>query len=250
MPTDFTTPKLRICTIASTVLKGSGGSLRIIKRCRRSRNLFSFICTTGFCKVAFLATFREENLGGGGKPMIRLFVSILIFGSLTGFAKAQHIDLGIQNIQQQGQAWCWVAVAQQIAAWKTGQAPQQCAMVAVANGTSPSMCCPYNPACDVPGSMQQIQLLLAQYGGVYSGISPPAHPAALFQTLSQGRAVIMLVRNSPVTAVGHFVVVRGMDFTPQGPVVFLNDPMAWSGFSQPIPFVNLMHYWQAAIVVM
>jgi hypothetical protein len=182
--------------------------------------------------------------------MVRLLVCVLLLLGGAGAARAQYVDLGIQNIQQQGQAWCWAAAAQQIIAWKTGRFPQQCEMVAVANGASPSACCPYHPTCDIPGSMQQIQTLLGMYGRSFSGIAPPAHPNALFQTLSQGQAVIMLVRNSPFSAVGHFVVVRGMGFSPQGPVVFLNDPMGWSGFSQPVPFHVLAQFWQAAIVVM
>lgn len=182
--------------------------------------------------------------------MSRFLVCVLLFFGEPAVAQAQYVDLGVQNIQQQGQAWCWAAAAQQIIVWRTGQFPQQCEMVAVANGANPSACCPYHPTCDVPGSMQQIQALLAFYGRSFTRIAPPANPNALFQILSQGQPVIMLVRNSPFSAVGHFVVVRGMNFSPQGPVVFLNDPMGWSGFSQPVAFNLLAQFWQAAIVVM
>ena len=46
-------------------------------------------------------------------------------------------------------------------------------------------------------------------------------------------------------------MIRGMAWIPTHlglqPVRYVNDPMSF--FTQPIPFVNLLPYWQAAIVV-
>lgn len=181
--------------------------------------------------------------------LLAILSSALVIAFSPLPSSAQSIDLGIINIAQEGQAWCWAAAAQQVVAWKTGRAPYQCEMVAVANGVHPAVCCPYNPQCDVPGSMQQIQFLIANYGMSYSQITPPTDPMTLFALLQRRSAVIMFVRNSPYAQIGHFVVLRGMAWTHAGPVVLINDPIGWPGFSQPMPFQALIGYWQAAIVV-
>ena len=170
-------------------------------------------------------------------------------------AKAQGIpppvDLGIQNIPQQTQVWCWAAVAQQIIAAAQGfqNTPQQCAMVAIANNVAPQYCCNMPQACMTTGSLQQIQALILNFGGHVSSIAPPADPMTIYNTLAAGHPIIMAVQTTPFA--GHVVVLRGMQWVPTQfgvqPVLLVNDPMGF--FSQPIPFINLAQYWQAAIVV-
>lgn len=158
------------------------------------------------------------------------------------------VDIPIQNIPQQTQVWCWAAVARQIIMYSKGPAntPQQCALVAIANGAHPNICCSgYNPQCMVTGSLQQIQLLIGHFGGHFSSIAPPANWQALYQTLQTGRPVILAVSTG---FSGHVVVVRGMSFHPSvGPVLHINDPLQF--FTQPVPFLNIIPYWVAAIVV-
>lgn len=172
----------------------------------------------------------------------------------TGLAPGQlppPVDLGIQNIPQQTPVWCWAAVAQQIIAAVRGpaQTPPQCALVAVANGVHPDVCCvQQNAGCVRTGALQQIQGLIAQFGGRISAVAPPTDPMTLYQTLANGRAIILQIRSGQAN---HVVVLRGMAFqpTPMGvmPVLFINDPLAI--FTQPVPFPRLMGMWVSAIVV-
>ena len=162
------------------------------------------------------------------------------------------VDLGIQNLPQETQVWCWAAVAQQIIMASRGpqQTPAQCALVAIANGAHPQVCCAQaNPACVRTGALQQIQFLIAHFGGRYSTLAPPADPMTLYQTLASGKAVILHIASGQMN---HVVVLRGMWFqqTQFGvqPMLAINDPLAL--FTQPVAYAQLVQMWRAAIVVM
>ena len=161
------------------------------------------------------------------------------------------IDLGIQNILQETPVWCWAAVAQQIILASNGPAgtPPQCGLVAIASGVSPQMCCRVPTPCARGGHLQEIQGLILRFGGRFSAIALPADPMAVYRTLVSGRAIVMSVRSTPFS--GHVIVIRGMAWiiTPMGiqPVLYVNDPLSF--FTQPIPFIDLLPYWQAAIIV-
>lgn len=161
------------------------------------------------------------------------------------------VDLNIPNLRQETMVWCWAAVAQQIIHATKGaqQTPQQCALVAIANGAAPEFCCNgQNPQCVRTGAIPQIQQLIQQFGGRTSTYVPAADPMTLYNTLRSGHAVILGLRSQQM---GHVVVVRGMSFAPtQGgwePVLHLNDPMAQ--FTQPVPFRQIAPMWSEAIVV-
>ena len=158
------------------------------------------------------------------------------------------IDLGIVNIPQQTPLWCWAAVAEQIITWRRGTSPPQCALVAAAFGASAQRCCGWPQSCMTTGGLEQIQALLAPFGGGASWITPPADPMALYRTLSDERPVILAVRSTPHG--GHVVVLRGMARVPAPggpmPVLHVNDPLAH--FTRPVVFAQLRPHWQAAIV--
>jgi hypothetical protein len=162
------------------------------------------------------------------------------------------VDLGILNLPQETQVWCWAAVAQQIihARVGPGRTPAQCALVALANGAAPGFCCSgYNPMCVRTGSLPQIAALIREFGGRASTYAPPTDPMTLYRTLAAGRPVILHVRSSFTTS--HVVVLRGMTFvqTPFGveAVLHINDPLAY--FTQPVPFSRLAPLWVEALVV-
>ena len=161
------------------------------------------------------------------------------------------VDLGIQNIPQETPLWCWAAVAQQIIFALRGPngTPPQCGLVAIASNVPPQYCCQMPTPCMRTGHLQEIQGLILHFGGHPSSIAPPTDPMTIYRTLASRRAIIMAVQTSPFS--GHVVVIRGMAWvpTPMGvqPVLFVNDPMGF--FTQPIPFMNILPYWSAAIVV-
>ncbi len=150
--------------------------------------------------------------------------------------------------------WCWAAVAQQIILAKQGitNTPSQCALVAMANGAHPDVCCSGygNPSCVRVGSLQQIQYLIGRFGGSYSSIQPPAKAMDLYNTLASGRPIILSVKTGAMSS--HVVVLTGMSFVLNGfggvePVLHINDPL--SHFKQPVLFKNLTPIWTSAIVV-
>ena len=177
----------------------------------------------------------------------------LFFANNDNVAEAQTVMLPIQNIPQETEVWCWAAVAQQIVySLQGGQGtPPQCHMVARGLNMHPLNCCNQlgrfngNLACKVTGSLQQIQGLIMEFGGQYSTLAPPAHPSVLYNTLNQGRAIILGIRSSPYT--GHVVVLRGISVVSGVTVLHINDPMNY--FTQPIPFPKLIPFWSSAIVV-
>jgi hypothetical protein len=174
------------------------------------------------------------------------------FAASTAQAQWPPIDLGIPNIRQQSPVWCWAAVAEQIIRWRNGgRGPSQAELVSIANGFPPEACLqPPNhsvhQACQRPGHLVEVKQLIAMFGGGPSEIAPPAHPAILYQTLKGGHAIILAVQSTPF--LGHFVVLRGMA-PARDPILFINDPMGWPNFSQPVPFSAIMQFWNAALVV-
>ena len=174
------------------------------------------------------------------------------FAASTAQAQWPPIDLGIRNIRQETPVWCWAAVAEQIIRWRNrGRGPSQAELVSIANGFPPEACLqpPNNfvyQACLRTGHLVEIQQLIAMFGGGLGQIAPPAHPAILYQTLSRGQAIILAVQSTPFS--GHVVVLRGMAPAPD-PILFINDPMGWPNFSQPVPFSAIMQFWNAALVV-
>lgn len=169
-----------------------------------------------------------------------------LMGSEEASAQAlpPPIELPIANRLQEAPSWCWVAVAQQVVTYYAWASPSQCAMVAAASNVPPQACCGAPQACNRPGNFADIQNLIAAFGGRYSQLSPPADPMSLYRVLQQRRPVVVFLQGTQ--RIGHFVLIRGMAWTPSGPVVAVNDPMSY--FTQPVPYIQLMQFWRAAIV--
>ncbi|WP_374481415.1 papain-like cysteine protease family protein [Zoogloea sp.] len=176
---------------------------------------------------------------------------IIFFSSQVRSQLLPPVDLGIQNIPQETPVWCWAAVAQQIILAVRGLngTPPQCGLVAIASNVPPQYCCQAPMSCMRGGSLTEIQNLIQYFGGRFSSIAPPADPMTIYQTLLARNAIIMAVQSSPFS--GHVVVIRGMEWvaTSSGiqPVLYINDPMGF--FTQPVPFMSILPYWRAAIVV-
>jgi len=184
--------------------------------------------------------------------LLRILLAAIAFAVPARAQLPPPVDIPIANLQQETPVWCWAAVAQQIIFASRGQAgtPAQCALVAMANGAPPQACCGgYNPNCVRVGSLPQIQFLIAQFGGRYSQIAPPADPMALYNTLAGGHPIILHVASG--MGASHVVVLRGMWFqqTQFGvePMLAINDPLSY--FTQPVPFSRLMQIWISAIVI-
>jgi len=159
------------------------------------------------------------------------------------------VDLGIRNIRQETDVWCWAAVAQQVITKRKGQSPPQCALVAMVHGRYPSHCCPHYERCAVPGSLGQIQTLIRNFGQRSSTLSPPTDAMTLYRTLRAGHPIILAIRNSPYS--GHVVVLTGMTWVNgrNGPeaLLHINDPLLV--IPPRLSLGDLLPRWRAAIVV-
>lgn len=188
------------------------------------------------------------------------YLSLTFCALLAAPLRAQTpppIDLGIQNIPQETQVWCWVAVVEQIVHWKTGSpppmTPHQCELVSYANGMPQPLCCQGNPfyanQCLRTGHTQEIMGLIGATGAGVATFNPPADPMTLYNTLASGRPIILQLQQTPFQ--GHVVVLRGMSWVQTAfgvqPVLHINDPL--SHFTQPVLFQDLLPLWSAAIVV-
>jgi hypothetical protein len=159
------------------------------------------------------------------------------------------VDLGIPNIRQETDVWCWAAVAQQVIAKRRGRSPPQCALVAMVHGRFPSYCCPHYERCAVAGSLGQIQTLIRNFGQRSSALGPPTDAMTLYRTLRRGHPIILAIRNTPYT--GHVVVLTGMTWVrgARGPeaVLHINDPLLF--MPSRLRLSELLPRWRAAIVV-
>src|SRR5262245_52020588 len=108
--------------------------------------------------------------------------ALLLFAFHARAQVLPPVDLGIQNIPQETQVWCWAAVAQQLILRLRGPAatPPQCALAAVAFNIAPQYCCQIPTPCVTTGTLQQIQVLIAYFGGRWSTIAPPADPLIVY----------------------------------------------------------------------
>jgi hypothetical protein len=155
------------------------------------------------------------------------------------------VDLGIRNIRQETDVWCWAAVAQQVIVKRRGRSPPQCALVAMVHGRYPSYCCPHYERCAVPGSLAQIQTLIRNFGQRSSSLGPPTDAMTLYRTLRAGHPIILAVRNSPYS--GHVVVLTGMTWVAGEAVLHINDPL--EVVPARLTWRALLPRWRAAIVV-
>lgn len=174
----------------------------------------------------------------------------LIFSTQTNlYSQLYPVDLGIRNISQEMDSWCWVAVSEQIISWNNGRSPSQCELVAVASRIDPRICCNYPSRCNRSGGTDEIMKLIRYYGGRTSSIAPPTDPMTLYRTLRSGRAIILRIRTSPYSR--HVVVLRGMKWVNYGyglePIFYVNDPLDY--FTRPVSFEQLIRIWDFAIVI-
>lgn len=182
----------------------------------------------------------------------RILLVALIAAVFVVPARAQvppPIDLGVINIPQQTPVWCWAAVVEQVVRWRSGgSGPSQCQIVSAANGFPAEHCCGPAvgaPICLRPGGVQEMQQALFSLVNIRSSVFGPLSWQQLYQFLSLGRPVLVLLHSTPFS--GHVVLVRGMFFVPQGPVLIVNDPMAY--FSQPVPIQAFYAFWTGSVLL-
>jgi hypothetical protein len=147
--------------------------------------------------------------------------------------------LGVPEIFQHTQVWCWAAAEQMILEYY-GFGYDQCLMatsLGEALYQTQLDCCsfPDDPACLNPGPLQFMQASLLSFGGLRSRITARLSFAQVVQQINQGRPFIIAYENS---FEGHVVVVRGYDLATRS--LFINDPA--TGAYQFVPYGVSLSY--------
>lgn len=159
------------------------------------------------------------------------------------YGEYPQIRHAVPFYEQQTMAWCWVAAAKMVTEFYGRRSvPDQCEMLRIQYGAP---CCQKPQLCVRAGHISEVQALIGNFGGRWSGISRPANGFVLYEALSRGPIVMHTLQGG-----GHFVVATGMRIvrSPVGPLgmVSISDPF----FGQyEIDFPSLMQAWTAALIV-
>jgi hypothetical protein len=134
--------------------------------------------------------------------------------------------------------WCWAAVSEQLLMYKKNISPKQCELATLGNRSVATNCCENPSTCNAPGTLQQIQAVLSQFGIKYSPALPITDANVLYNVLSRQHPVVVLVRSGRIP--GHCIVITGMSgpgqtTVPNGEFI---DPMAASNSGQGNVYVN------------
>ena len=130
-------------------------------------------------------------------------------------------------LQQEQSNWCWAGAIQNVMAQDNVYRSQR-------NIATDLLGAPWNQ----PASVGQIGGLLRSYGFRAWQTGRPGSPQELHQTLMGGWKIIAFVRPTN-GAVGHFIVLQGMDQTGR---VVVSDP--WTGQTRHQSLHDLYNGWR------
>ncbi|MFH1047796.1 MAG: papain-like cysteine protease family protein [Patescibacteria group bacterium] len=203
-----------------------------------------------------------------GKSAIRcwLFAGIALVLALAAplnDAAAQQVpnpvNLNVPLVRQETPVWCWLAVSEMIIRYRNlGMSMRQCEMLEIGYGLPGGTCCGDPMRCQRTGyGMQEVQLVLAQFGGVVAMHTPPLNPIQLYGALQSGHPVIVQIRSGQTSS--HVIVIRGMRFEPQmmmtpygpqmgvQPMLLVNDPLGF--MPAEVPFEQLVRIWMDSLII-
>jgi len=165
------------------------------------------------------------------------------------------VVLPVPTVTQDTMVWCWLAVSEMVIRYRNwGAGFRQCQMMEVGYRVPPGTCCGNPNLCARPGSIQEIQGVIASFGGRFSSLAPPTNYQVLYNILQSGRPVIAQIATGG--SIGHVVVIRGMGFQPfinmlgmpdVAPILMINDPM--SIVPAQVPYAQFLAIWRASIIV-
>ena len=168
--------------------------------------------------------------------------------------------LDVPIVTQDTPAWCWLAASEMVIRHEnTGISLRQCEMLEIGFALPVGECCRDLASCTgFAYGMEEMQSIIAQFGGVVTTLTPPLPPQVLYGSLLSGHPVIARIR-SGLTA-SHAIVIRGMRFrateetAPDGtvttivePILFVNDPLSY--FPHELPYERLLPLWIDSLIV-
>jgi len=161
--------------------------------------------------------------------MKRFKTLLLLVVMLFASALAQAIE------RQRAMNWCWAASIQDVMA-QAGRYASQEQIAARLDGWPR----------DRPAFIGELVALLNSYGFRAWQSGRPGSPQELFNTLSQGWKLIAFVRPSG-GAVGHYIVLQGIDQNTGG--VIVSDPWTGATYIHSLPQLYAGWRWSDSVVV-
>lgn len=171
-----------------------------------------------------------------------LCVALVQSFAAQGLAQ-EAVDLPVPLVAQDTLEWCWVASAQMVLRFRGVDPPNQCQIMEMGYHTPPGACCSNPNRCAIPGTIYQVQRIISYFGGGFTQLNRPADPSQLYSVLKQGAPVIA---HLALPTGGHFVVIRGINWSSGSPAVEINDPFFGS---LTLPFSQLVQIWDAGLYV-
>jgi hypothetical protein len=177
-----------------------------------------------------------------------LFLVALLLGSAAPEpALARQITLPIPEVKQRQDVWCWVAVAEMLVRYYTGESRRQCRLLETGYGLPEDYCCGSEARCRRPGDLSEVAQLIEDISGQETRITgAPPRPSAVARQLERNRAIVAAIR-PPGQQIGHVVVVHGIRSGRDWAELLINGPM--SRVAETIPYRRLRSMWQASIIV-
>ena len=160
------------------------------------------------------------------KHSVSLLVAALLFVVATS---SQAIE------RQRAMNWCWASSVQDVMA-QAGRYQSQMQIAARLDGWPR----------DRPASIQELVLLLHSYGFRAWQAGRPGSPQELYGTLSAGWKLIAFVRPSN-GAVGHYIVLQGID--PSSGGIIVSDPATGATYVNSLPQLYGGWRWGDSVVV-
>ena len=161
--------------------------------------------------------------------MKRLISSLLLIVALFASSQAQAIE------RQRAMNWCWAASIQDVMA-QVGRNQSQEQIAARLDGWPR----------DRPAYIGELVVLLKSYGFRAWQAGRPGSPQELFNTLSTGWKLIAFVHPSG-GAVGHYIVLQGIDPSTGG--VIVSDPWTGATYQNSLPQLYAGWRWSDSVVV-
>ena len=206
---------------------------------------------------------REKTMRRGTIFALTLLVSLTVFVPSRA-AQAQEVPppvmLDVPIVTQDTPAWCWLATSEMVIRHENaGVSLRQCEMLEIGFGLPTGECCRDLASCTgFAYGMEEMQSIIAQFGGVLTALTPPLPPQVLYGALLSGHPVVARIRSGLTSS--HAIVIRGMRFRPREetapdgtvtmgfePLLLVNDPLSY--FPHELPYERLLPLWIDSLIV-
>lgn len=161
------------------------------------------------------------------------------------------VDLGLANIEQQTNYWCWASVTLQALSRNfLAQNLTQCQIVNTANaakGQGTGIDCCRNPddeACSRLADLEEMLALIRHFGGRADLVALPETPEDIYEILISGRPVLAGFERVPNA--NHIYLIQGIFWQGDEAMLKINDPA--TAAPRTISFKEAQPTWLVTVV--